>query len=288
MFYSCSDEELRAYCRNSIESLEMWARRLIHEKMVEKFGTQYINHQMPDGNYSIKKGIRNQVQLLSQKGPQRICRPVDALFLEDLIYFLCKQEWYNELFKGALDFNYPQGREEVRTFLERLIPIRNALSHANPISVRQAEKAICYSNDFIDSIKSYNKNRGLEEVWNVPRIVRVTDSFGNVFENPDDSDASYSIFVIQQPLCCGDTYAVKIEVDTSFPASDYDIIWKKTCDVVRDFSNCTQYVIKLTEEDVSELFLLECDIVSHKKWHRHKYYDSRIDLHLKVFPPIDN
>ena len=43
MFHSVSQEELRAYCRNCIESFETWARRLIHERMVEKYGNNYVD-----------------------------------------------------------------------------------------------------------------------------------------------------------------------------------------------------------------------------------------------------
>lgn len=291
MYYNYSDEELRAYCRNSLESLEMWARRIIHEKMVENYGDQYIGYQNSDGNYIIKKEIRDQVRSLSQKEPQRILRPVDALYLDHLTYFLCKQEWYKELFKEALDFMYPEGKDEVRTFLERLVPIRNALSHSNPISVRQAEQVICYSNDFIASIQNYYKSRGLEKVWNVPRIIRLTDSLGNVFEITDYDDTRSSAdshFIIEQPLYCGDTYSINVEVDASFPACDYDIVWKKASKTMQDFFNRNQYIVKLTEEDVSELLLVECSVISHKKWHRHKYYDSLAYLQLKVLPPADD
>ncbi len=85
MFYNYNDEELRAYCRNSIESLELWARRLIHEKMLVKYGTDYIDYKNSDGNYIVKTEIRKQVQFLLEKEPQRISNPVDALFLDHLI-----------------------------------------------------------------------------------------------------------------------------------------------------------------------------------------------------------
>lgn len=282
MYYNYSEEELRAYCRNSIESLEMWARRLIHEKMVEKYGEQYINYQKSDGNCLVKKEIRDQVQSLSKKNPQRILRPVDALFLDHLIYFLCNPEWYKELFKEALDFSYPQGKDEVRTFLKRLIPIRNALSHSNPISVRQAEQAICYSNDFVDSFKLYYKKRGLEKVWNVPRILRVKDSFGNVFEKPDEG----LCLKVKQPLYCGDTYSVSIEIDASFSPLDYDIIWQNESKTMATFKNSTKFVITFTESDINEIHAIRCDVISHKPWHRRGIYDSTVTVHLTVLPPV--
>lgn len=286
MYYNYSDEEIRAYCRNSIESLEMWARRLIHEKMVERYGNQYINYQNSDGSYIIKKEIREQVQFLFQKEPQRILRPVDALFLDHLIYFLCKQEWYKELFKEVLDFMYPDGKDEVHTFLDRLIPIRNALSHSNPISVRQAEQAVCYSNDFIDSIKQYYKERGLEKVWNVPRIIRITDSFGNIFDINEQVEEMTSIFVVKQHLYCGDIYSVQIEIDSSFSPTEYDIIWNDDGTIITDAKNCIRYSARFVEKDVSECHALRCRIISHKNWHKYKHYDCEISLHLTVLPPL--
>ena len=42
MYYNDSDEDLRAFCRNSIETLEIWARNLIHEKLSAKYGDNYF------------------------------------------------------------------------------------------------------------------------------------------------------------------------------------------------------------------------------------------------------
>ena len=74
---------------------------------------------------------------------QIFSRPIDTLYLDEIIYVLCKKKLYNENFKEFLKIMYPNGAEEVRTFLKRLIPIRNKLSHANPLSIREAEQCIC-------------------------------------------------------------------------------------------------------------------------------------------------
>lgn len=282
MFYSLSEEELRAYCRTSIESLEMWARRLIHGKMVEKYGENYINHQISDGNYCIRKGVRKRIQSLSKNEPQRIQRPVDASYLKDLIDILCDPKLYEELFKEALDFSYPQGKDEVRIFLERLIPIRNALSHTHSISVRQAEQAICYSHDFVEGLKDYYKEKGEEQVWNVPRIIRISDSFGNVFENPTDSDEQFSAFNISKPLYCGETYSVTVEVDSTFSHSSYDIIWIDAGNKMENFTNKATYSVSFSEKDVSAVHIIECKTISHKEWHKFRNYDCHVVLLLKV------
>lgn len=287
MYHSFTQEELRAYCRTCIESLEIWARRLIHEKMVERYGDKYIELSLPDGNYLIKKEIRDHISRLQKNDPKRFSRPVDCLFIDQIIYFLCKQDWYQSLFKEALDFAYPQGREEAREFLNQLVPIRNSLSHANPISIRQAEKVICYSHDFIDGLKEYYKLKGKEKMWNVPRIIKITDSLGNIFENPTEKNVQCSIFTISSPLYCGDTYSVTAEVDPAFSPSSYDLIWEDDGHELDEFKNNPTYVTKFDVGDVEELHRITCIIISHESWHKYKYYDCQINLHLTVLPPVN-
>ena len=90
MYYDCSEEEIRTLCRNSIESLEIWARRLIDEKMTEKYGKNYIDFCLENGTPIIKKEVCNRVKQMQQKEPKRFPRVVDALLLDDIIYILCK------------------------------------------------------------------------------------------------------------------------------------------------------------------------------------------------------
>ncbi len=287
MYHEYSQEELRAYCRSCIESLEIWARRLIHEKMTEKYGKEYIYITLSSGESIIKKEIREHVSKMQEQNPGRFSRPVDTLFIDQIIYFLCKKEWYDLLYKEALDFAYPQGCDEVREFLSRLVPIRNPLSHANPISIRQAEQAICYSHDFIDGLKKYYKAKGEEQVWNVPRIIKIVDSQGNTFNNPSETHGQSSIFKIPNPLQCGDTYSVTIEVDPAFSPTEYDIIWRTEGNEDKKFRNKTMYSNVFTEKDVAELHRIECKIVSHKAWHKYTYHDCVISLHLTVLPPLE-
>ena len=96
-----------------------------------------------------------------------------------IIYLLCTDKFYQLMFKDILIHSYPQGNNEAREFLGRLIPIRNKLSHSNPITIREAEKAICYSNDFIDGVKEYYKKEGKDRMYNVPTIIRIIDSLPN-------------------------------------------------------------------------------------------------------------
>lgn len=287
MYHNYTEEELRSYCRTCLESLEMWARRLIHEKMVEKYGESYVDAKKQNGEYIIRTDTRKHVQFMQKKEPDRFQRAVDTLFVDDIIYFLCNQNWYKNLFKDALDHMYPEGYMELRTFLTRLVPIRNALSHGNPISVRQAEQAICYSHDFVEGLKKYYKERGLEQVWNVPRIIRITDSLGNAFENPKDGSLGRSFFKIKEPFYCGDSYSMSVEIDSSFDPSEYDIFWSINGVRAKNFINSNSFSITFSEKNVAQSTSLSCTIISKNAWHKYSSgYDCEIYISMTVFPPI--
>ncbi len=286
MYYEYTQEQLRAYSRTSIESFEIWARRLIHEQMTNKYGNDYINKTCEDGTPLVKNDIRKHVYKLKSKNPDRFKRDVDTLFTEHIIYFLCNPKWYNDLFKPALDYAFPQGDMEIREFLNRIIPVRNALSHSNSISIRQAEQAICYSHDFIDGLKQYYKDRGEEQVWNVPRIIRIKDSFGNVFENPNDKDISQSIFNVSDAIFCGDTYSLEIEIDSSFNKEDYTIRWMFNQNDTTESNDETKFTIEFKPSDVAKKTYIFCILTSKKEWHKYGQYDNKIAIGITVLPPI--
>lgn len=287
MYHDYTEEELRSYCRTCLESLETWARRLIHEKMTQKYGTSYINAKKENGEYIIKNAVRQHIQSMQKKEPDRFHQPVDTLFIDHIIYFLCNQNWYKNLFKEALDHMYPEGHAELRTFLTRLVPIRNALSHGNPISTRQAEQAICYSHDFVEGLKKYYKEKGLEQVWNVPRIIRITDSLGNVFNNPVDGLIGWSIFQTKAKFHCGDSYSVNIEVDSSFAESEYNISWSIDGKNVPEFNDSKKFIITFSEANIAASVFLQCRIISKKSWHKYSGYDCAVTLKMSVLPPME-
>ena len=287
MYHEYTQEELRSYCRISIESLETWARNLIHEKMVAEYSENYLNTKISNDEYLIKKDIRNHIKTMLEKEPERFKRPVDTLFIDHIVYFLCNPKWYDKLFKRALDYIYPQGKEEAREYLTRLIPIRNPLSHSNPISIRQVEQAICYSHDFIDGLKQYYKDVGEEKVWNVPRIIKIKDSFGNVFENPNDSHAITSVFNVKNSIYCGDTYSLEVEVDSSFEKEEYSVRWRFDAHDTSEFNDKVRFVVKFLPNDVAESTQISCTITSKKEWHKHKTYDNAVIVAFTVLPPLE-
>lgn len=286
MYHEYTQDELRAYCRTCIETFEIWARRFIHEIMEEKYDSDYLYAKLPNGDFIISRTVRNQVERMMDKEPTRFHRKIDTLFVEHIVDILCTEKLYKELFCHALLKMYPQGKEAVRTYLSRVAVIRNYLSHANPISIRQAEQAICYSHDFIDGIKQYYKDRGGEQVWNIPRIVKIKDSMGNVFDNPKDTNVSSSIFEVNADFHCGDTYSVEIEIDSSFSKNDYEIIWKN-CRGTRvvEYDNSERYTITFDENDIAHHNVISCYIVQKKNWHKYRHHDCEVSLLLTVLPP---
>jgi len=280
-------DELRSLCRKHIESLEYWAKRLIDEKLSSKYGNNFYNHINENGEPIIKKSIKEKAERLKRDNPQRFNRFVDSLFFEDIIHILCNPKFYNDLFKEALSYSYPQGKEMVREYLNRILPVRNSLSHSNPISVRQAEQVICYSNDFIDSLKEYYKIKGLENMFNVPTIIKATDSLGNEFY-PSDYRVLNIISVRDKNgiFRIGDTYNITIEVDPSFEQSSYTIHWiEKNTYLREDLINSFMYHKTFETKDVGYQFNIGIEIITNNDWHKHIHRDDYVNFIVTVLPP---
>lgn len=288
MYHEYTQEQLRAYSRTYIETLETWARQLIHEKMTEKYGDNYIFLQLKDGNFLVNKDIRTHVSRMISSEPDRFSRPIDALFFEHIIYFLSNEQWYKELFREPLSYVYPQGSKEVREFLERLTPIRNPLSHSTSITMHDVERAICYSHDFIEGLKKYYAAKGKEKVYNVPRIIKVSDSLGNVFDNIVEKDRLGMHIVVPQALNCGDKYSIELEIDSSFSSDAYTIKWDMARHRAVELGNSKKLTLCFETKDVSETAYISCIIVQNKEWHKYGDHDSKVTLCVKILPPIND
>lgn len=57
--------------------------------------------------------------------------------MEDLEYFICRDDLYTSYFKEIFEPFY-SGREEIRSVLQRLTTVRNRIAHVNAISVHEA------------------------------------------------------------------------------------------------------------------------------------------------------
>ncbi len=287
MFYRYSEEELRSYCRTSIESLEKWARIVINEELSSKYGNDYFEAKMQNGDPVIKKSINDKAIAMLEKHPDRFRGKIDTLFLEEIIYVLCKVQLYKDVFKIVLDNIYPDGCDEARTYLKRLVPIRNKLSHSNPISIREAERVICYCNDFVDGIKGYFEKKGMGNMFNVPHAIRLNDSLGNEYLLKNDDYPEIvrikNTYGEIKKFAVNDNYSLWVTMDPSFEKEDYDITWLINS---KGLSKEERVCIQFDESMVGKNVYITCKIVQNKTWHKYNIEDHRILIEISVLPPI--
>ncbi len=288
-------DELRSICRQTIESLEFWLRRLIDETLTEAYGPDYWDWKRSDDSNLIKTEIKNKVVSRRNNDPARFSRIIDATQLDDEINIICNPRLFADHFIKALKFTFPEGNDGVkmlRIILDRIFDARNPLSHGNPISIRQAEQIICYSHDIIDSLKQYYQEENKNMDYNVPRIIQASDSLGN------------SVFAQQMSRCSGfcglfwaldrdtknylypsDRLSIEVEVDPAFSDNTYSIEWNTT-GARRHACKGKRFELEISEQDVGENFEIHCSIKSNKEWHRFNGYDDGLIIRYKVLPPI--
>lgn len=281
MFYQLDETYLRGICREHIENMEMWSRRIIHETLTSAYGNDYLHKKDDNGQFLINKQIREKAERLIDN--TRCIRPVDTLFFDDLKTILAHNNFYKPFFKVALDHVYPQGRDVAIEHFKRLVDIRNALSHSNPISVRQAERAVCYTNDFIDGIKQYYKEIGEDDMWNVPTIIKLTDSKGYTVDT--FTNKLKQLFVTNHEFYVGEQYWLNITIDPSFSSKDYNIVWSLGNVKQVEYNDCTKFNITFTNQNISKNLYLNCKIISTNSWHKYGNFDHYICIKLTVYPP---
>src|SRR5258708_5005104 len=122
-FHTLSEDERRSLCRATLESLELWIRRLINDQLSKEYGANYLNAQDAKGQSVINTRIRKLLTKQMMKEPKRYERQIDAALLDTEIDILCNPNLYNSLFKEAMHIAFPDGRQAARTSLLRLLPI---------------------------------------------------------------------------------------------------------------------------------------------------------------------
>jgi len=273
------EAEIRQACKERLESLERWLRRLIHDKLVEAYGSDYFKAKK-NGSQVIKTEISKNVFSRLEAEADRYARPVDALILEEETKIICRADLYKDHFSESLKFAFPQGNEVAATFLGRLHPPRNKLSHAHAISEREAEQVLCYSGDIISSLKQYYVECGMKSEYNAPSITRIVDSFGNEMlkggGNYCKTPNSY--------LWPGDQLTLICEVDAAFSPEEYEVKWY-TSHGMYAMGLGNGPVLTLKVDKVSEIYPILCRVISNKSWHRHGDWDDTWTLHYKVLPP---
>lgn len=288
MLYSFSEEEIRSLCRVNIEAFEKWARTIIDSELTKNLGVNYFDLELAPNVPVVKKSLRDKTAQMMRSNPQRFHRKIDTLFLDEIIYLLCRNDLYKRFFKDFLDLIYPDGNAEARTYLNRLVPIRNCLSHSNPISIRDAERCICYTNDFIDGVKQYFYDKGEERVFNTPNAIKLNDSLGNEFQL--NKDTMFESICINRTgttqlhqFHLGERYSAWLTLDPSFTPEQYTIEWHIECG--RHLGNDSRLDIEIAEDMIRERCPIYCTIKSTKSWHRYRGYDQQFAIVFQVLPP---
>lgn len=122
-----TEDKLRGETKKVLESFEHWSRRIINEKFTEKYGIEYFDYVKENGEGLIKREILKTITDRMTDNPGRFPRKIDAILMEDIEYFLCKDEFYNYFFKSIIE-NFFSGQVEVRRLLKTFSIIWFALS----------------------------------------------------------------------------------------------------------------------------------------------------------------
>lgn len=289
---SMKDSEIRSLCKEKIESLEHWLRRLIDDTFTPPYG-DYFSYADASGNRVIKNQLAKKVAARRVAEPLRYPRNIDAVLLEDAVDIICNTDLFQKHFKQALGTAFPDGKDEAKTFLSRLLIPRNNLAHANAISARQAEQIICYSNDVIESLKTYYRAIGMQETYDAPLILKVTDSFGNAFTRSQFMpchDGGIMLMFFDNPhmhLRPGDTLTLEVEVDPAYDQNSYSILWASTKPWSSAPATDAKVVIPITNKQVGQQFEVQCRVTTKRDWHRmHMGADDFLLMYYKVLPPI--
>lgn len=280
-FTHLTTEEVRGKCKHRLELLELWLRRLIHDKLSAAYGDNYFDHQL-DGQNIFRNEIRDNANNRIANQPNRYPRKIDALLLDDLVSIVCKPQLFSQCFKLALKNAFPEGNSEARTFLSRIVGARNPLAHANPISYHQAAQVFCYTEDVIQSIREHYSEMGEDSEFNAPAFVAFRDSSGHSeFISSDVARLNF-----ETTFRPGDQIRLEVDIDDSFSADECTIQWMvaNISDAEKGTGNA--FVLDLLPKHVSERFLIIAKLRSDKDWHKHGNFDAQIIVTYKVLPPI--
>lgn len=290
MINSLDFEKIRSECKAMIENLEIWIRNVIDSELIVRYSASFWDFADAAGNRLISNGMIKDAKERYKNEPERYPRFVDSLLLDDIIRIICKPELFNKVFKQYLIYSFPDGNDEARTFLNRLIPIRNKLYHSNPISNHEALQVLCYSNDIINSIKKYYKEKNMEKKYNVPTIIKLSDSFGNQFNESQIKRNNTGRGHCETrnnglKVNAGDKIIIEVEIDPSFDPNDYSINWvfdKKDSSSFKETTN--RFELNVENKHVRTDFAIYCLVRSEKDWHRCGDVDDSVSISYEITP----
>ena len=113
--FDISETELRDLCRHHIDSFENWSRRLLDESFRDAYGQDYFNYMIAEGQPLVKNEIKRRIEERIKDNPGRFPRRIDAIVMEDIEYFLCREDLYERHFKEILE-PFFSGMSEVRCY----------------------------------------------------------------------------------------------------------------------------------------------------------------------------
>jgi len=268
-------EKLYESCRSRILSCELWLRSLIDDTLRDALGDRYHESVLPGGNPLFSKKMRSRIARYCPSDPNRFPRPVDALLLDDLGSLLAKEDAFKIYFRNALIGGFPFGSNQVRQVIKILVGYRNAVFHANErsLSFHDLERVLCYSSDFIATIKSHYATMSNQSKFPAPMFTRYSDSLGNVRQITKARD---DLSFTDEPLYRGETATFMVEVD-----GNYKVVWRLRGVVVQEGCN---FSLLLGNEHVGERLPLQVEVVSNKEWHRMNMVDALITFNYEVLP----
>lgn len=295
--------ELRDLSKHQIDALEQWCRRLIDDILKKNYGNSYIDAEVQPGQPLIKASIKRTIEERRRQDPTRFPRWIDGIVMENLEYFICRDDLYTSYFKEIFEPFYSV-REELRSVLQRLTTIRNKIAHGNAVSVHEAEQALCYSNDIINCCKMYYVSIGKDREYNVPIFTRIKDSLGNDHPRARLEEYPWEEYFYGGPrydgeigdrpkpiFHSGESYKVWVEVDGSFNENTYTVSWKYECGEhkINGQGNCIE--ISFTDDMVSYPLHIQFSLKTTNSWHRMAAKDCDDILKMNyecILPPVSS
>jgi hypothetical protein len=279
VFSSLTAEERVQEARRHLDALESWLRRLTHEKMSARYGATYLSSSAP-----IPAGIRTEVNAKISKHKGRFPREADATSFGELTQIIVHPKLYDSLFRDALCEVFPAGARDAELFFSRLRPVRNDVSHGRTCSLRQLERAVCYTNDVIDALKSHYSAMGTRDVFAGPTFTRYVDSLGNDRALTLNVGGEGNVLPwFEYPKCDlkpGDVLTIDVEVDASYYPDSYEILWRSPY----DSGVGPHIVVPITVKYVAESFPLSIELMARRDWHRFSRFDDSIRLLFRALP----
>lgn len=277
---------LRSECRQRLESCELWLRRLVHDQLAKNYGESYVQMAQINGQHIFRSEIRKHAADRLATQPSRYRREVDTLLLDHIVSVICKPEVFKKYFAQPLNWAFPDGNESLRTVLDRLVPIRNLLSHGNPLTSHDAERVLCYCDDIIFSLIHFYAGQGMTNDFDAPSFTRFSDSLGHI-EYPQ-ATRSYFDYSATCTLRAGDSIRLEVEVDAHYPPSDYQIKWVVANISAGESSEGHSFSLTLLPRHVGETFTVQAALLSTRGWHRHSNFDASLVVVYKVLPPLND